>query len=114
MEAAIDAVSGDGRHVIGVGSGAPIDEPEHRAFGFPNLSPADRRAHLEEWVTALRDLFRGRPYPGGAHVPAVPRPLLPPPPVPPPVWVGCQVEAVVHLPGPSAPRGDRGGRIPHH
>ena len=102
MAATIDAVSGGGRTVIGVGSGDPIDEPEHRAFGFPNLSPADRRAHLEEWVTALRDLFRGRPYPGGAHVPAVTGPLLPRPAVPPPVWVGGQAEAVVRLASRSA------------
>jgi alkanesulfonate monooxygenase SsuD/methylene tetrahydromethanopterin reductase-like flavin-dependent oxidoreductase (luciferase family) len=102
MAATIDAVSGGGRMVVGVGSGDPIDEPEHRAFGFPNLSAGDRRAHLEEWVTAVRDLFRGRPYVGGAAVPAVAGPLLPRPAIPPPVWVGGQAEAVVRLAARSA------------
>jgi alkanesulfonate monooxygenase SsuD/methylene tetrahydromethanopterin reductase-like flavin-dependent oxidoreductase (luciferase family) len=102
MAATIDAVAGGGRTVIGVGSGDPIDLPEHTAFGFPNLSPEDRRAHLEEWVTALRDLFRGTPFPGGAHVPRVNGPLLPPPDPPPPVWVGGQAPAVVRLAARSA------------
>jgi alkanesulfonate monooxygenase SsuD/methylene tetrahydromethanopterin reductase-like flavin-dependent oxidoreductase (luciferase family) len=102
MAATIDAVAGGGRTVIGVGSGDPIDLPEHEAFGFPNLSLEDRRAHLEEWVTALRDLFAGRPYSGGTHVPAVAGPLLPRPAAPPPVWVGGQAEAVVRLAARSA------------
>jgi alkanesulfonate monooxygenase SsuD/methylene tetrahydromethanopterin reductase-like flavin-dependent oxidoreductase (luciferase family) len=102
MASTIDAVAGGGRTVVGVGSGDPIDLPEHEAFGFPNLSPADRRAHLEEWVTALRDLFAGRAYRGGTHVPAVPGPLLPRPATPPPVWVGGQAEAVVRLAARSA------------
>jgi alkanesulfonate monooxygenase SsuD/methylene tetrahydromethanopterin reductase-like flavin-dependent oxidoreductase (luciferase family) len=97
MAATIDAVAGDGRMVVGVGSGDPIDLPEHEAFGFPNLSLEDRRAHLEEWVTALRGLFRGERYPGGQHVPPVAGPLLPLPAAPPHVWVGGQAEAVVRL-----------------
>ena len=102
MAATIDAVAGGGRMVVGVGSGDPIDLAEHTAFGFPNLSTDERRAHLEEWVTALRDLFRGRPFPGGEHVPRVEGPLLPPPDAPPPVWVGGQARAVVRLAGRSA------------
>jgi alkanesulfonate monooxygenase SsuD/methylene tetrahydromethanopterin reductase-like flavin-dependent oxidoreductase (luciferase family) len=102
MASTIDAVAGGGRMVVGVGSGDPIDLPEHAAFGFPNLSPEDRRAHLEEWVTALRDLFRGEPFPGGAHVPAVAGPLLPRPDPPPRVWVGGQAPAVVRLAARSA------------
>jgi alkanesulfonate monooxygenase SsuD/methylene tetrahydromethanopterin reductase-like flavin-dependent oxidoreductase (luciferase family) len=97
MAATIDAVAGGGRMVVGVGSGDPIDLPEHAAFGFPNLSPEDRRAHMEEWITALRDLFRGAPFPGGAHVPPVEGPLLPRPERPPRVWVGGQAPAVVRL-----------------
>src|SRR4029078_4334643 len=102
MAATIDAVAGGGRTVIGVGSGDPIDLPEHTPCGFPTLSPEDRRAHLEEWVTALRDLFRGTHFPGGAHVPPVNGPLLPPPDPPPPVWVGGQAPAVVRLAARSA------------
>jgi alkanesulfonate monooxygenase SsuD/methylene tetrahydromethanopterin reductase-like flavin-dependent oxidoreductase (luciferase family) len=102
MAATIDAVSGGGRTVIGVGSGDPIDLPEHEAFGFPNLSLSDRRAHLEEWVTALRALFAGSEYPGGTHVPALSGPLLPRPNVAPAVWVGGRAEAVVRLAARSA------------
>jgi len=102
MAATIDAVAGGGRMVVGVGSGDPIDLAEHTAFGFPNLSTDERRAHLEEWVTALRDLFRGRPFAGGEHVPRVEGPLLPPPGAPPPVWVGGQAPAVVRLAARSA------------
>ena len=102
MAATIDAVAGGGRMVVGVGSGDPIDLPEHAAFGFPNLSPEDRRSHLEEWITALRDLFRGAPFPGGTHVPAVEGPLLPLPEPPPRVWVGGQAPAVVRLAARSA------------
>jgi alkanesulfonate monooxygenase SsuD/methylene tetrahydromethanopterin reductase-like flavin-dependent oxidoreductase (luciferase family) len=102
MAATIDAVAGGGRMVVGVGSGDPIDLAEHAAFGFPNLSTDERRSHLEEWVTALRDLFRGRPFPGGEHVPRVEGPLLPPPDAPPPVWVGGQATAVVRLAARSA------------
>jgi alkanesulfonate monooxygenase SsuD/methylene tetrahydromethanopterin reductase-like flavin-dependent oxidoreductase (luciferase family) len=102
MAATIDAVAGGGRMVVGVGSGDPIDLAEHTAFGFPNLSTDERRAHLEEWVTALRNLLRGRPFPGGEHVPRVEGPLLPPPDAPPPVWVGGQAAAVVRLAARSA------------
>ena len=95
----LDAASG-GRFVLGIGTGDPIDRPEHEAYGIPELDKAARRVHLEETVTALKALFRGQPYPGGVHLPALEGPLLPPPrPGGPPVWIGAQANAVVAMAG---------------
>jgi alkanesulfonate monooxygenase SsuD/methylene tetrahydromethanopterin reductase-like flavin-dependent oxidoreductase (luciferase family) len=96
----LDAASG-GRFVLGLGTGDPIDRPEHEAFGIPMLSKSERREHLEETVVALKALFAGERYPGGPRVPALDGPLRPPPSRPggPPVWVGAQADEVVRLAG---------------
>ena len=96
----LDHVSG-GRMILGIGSGDPIDDPEHRAFGIPSLAKIERRAHLAETVQAIEALFRGEPWAGGAHVPALRGPLLPRPAVAggPPVWVGGLADEVVRLAG---------------
>jgi alkanesulfonate monooxygenase SsuD/methylene tetrahydromethanopterin reductase-like flavin-dependent oxidoreductase (luciferase family) len=96
----LDAASG-GRFVLGIGTGDPIDEPEHVAYGIPMLGKADRRAHLEETVAAVKALFAGDPFSGGTYVPQLEGPLLPPPARPggPPVWIGAQADAVVRLAG---------------
>lgn len=96
----LDAASG-GRFVLGLGTGDPIDRPEHRAFGIPMLPKAERRAHLEETVVALKALFAGTSYPGGSLVPPLEGPLRPPPVQEggPPVWVGAQADQVVGLAG---------------
>ena len=96
----IDLISG-GRAVLGIGTGDPIDRPEHEAFGFPNLGVEDRRAHLAETVSAIKALFEGRVYAGGRHVPRLEGPLLPPPVQEggPPVWLGAQSDEVVRLAG---------------
>jgi alkanesulfonate monooxygenase SsuD/methylene tetrahydromethanopterin reductase-like flavin-dependent oxidoreductase (luciferase family) len=96
----LDAAS-NGRFVLGVGTGDPIDLPEHRAYGIPMLDRGDRREHLEEVLTALGTLFRGHRYPGGRLVPALEGPVAPPSPRPggPPVWVGAQADPVVRLAG---------------
>jgi alkanesulfonate monooxygenase SsuD/methylene tetrahydromethanopterin reductase-like flavin-dependent oxidoreductase (luciferase family) len=96
----LDAASG-GRLVLGVGTGDPIDRPEHQAYGIRMLDKLERRAHLEETLAALSALFDGRPYPGGRMVPELLGPLRPPPARPggPPVWVGGQAEAVIRLAG---------------
>jgi alkanesulfonate monooxygenase SsuD/methylene tetrahydromethanopterin reductase-like flavin-dependent oxidoreductase (luciferase family) len=100
MAAGIDEITG-GRMILGVGTGDPIDEPEHRAFGIPTLSKAERRVHLAELVAAVKALFRGDEWEGGDHVPAVRGPLLPAPVRRggPPVWIGAQADAVVRLAG---------------
>ncbi len=100
MAAGIDELTG-GRMILGIGTGDPIDEPEHRAFGIPTLSKPERRAHLAETVAAVKALLRGEPWEGGDHVPPVAGPLLPPPATPggPPVWVGAQSDEVVRLAG---------------
>jgi alkanesulfonate monooxygenase SsuD/methylene tetrahydromethanopterin reductase-like flavin-dependent oxidoreductase (luciferase family) len=94
----IDRASG-GRMVLGIGTGDPIDRPEHATYGIPMLGKADRRAHLEEAVLALKALFGGRPYPGGRFVPPMDGPLEPPPAHPggPPIWIGAQAEEVVRI-----------------
>ncbi|MBI4261040.1 MAG: LLM class flavin-dependent oxidoreductase [Actinobacteria bacterium] len=100
MAATLDDMAG-GRMILGVGTGDPIDLPEHETFGFTSLGVADRRAHLAETVGAVRALFRGEAWPGGEHVPAVAGPLRPPPPSPggPPIWIGAQADEVVRLAG---------------
>ncbi len=96
--AMIDDVSA-GRFVLGIGTGDALSRAEHVAFGLPYLGPRTRRDHLGETVRAVRALFRGEPFAGGAHVPAIPGPLLPPPVTPggPPIWVGGVSEAAVRL-----------------
>jgi alkanesulfonate monooxygenase SsuD/methylene tetrahydromethanopterin reductase-like flavin-dependent oxidoreductase (luciferase family) len=96
----LDAASG-GRLVLGIGTGDPIDRPEHEAYGIPMLDKAERRVHLEETVAALKTLFEGRPYPGGRMVPELIGPLSPPPAHlgGPPVWIGGQAEPVIRLAG---------------
>jgi alkanesulfonate monooxygenase SsuD/methylene tetrahydromethanopterin reductase-like flavin-dependent oxidoreductase (luciferase family) len=88
-----------GRMILGIGTGDPIDKPEHDTFGLPYLEKAERREHLVETVRALKELFAGRPWPGGEHVPAVAGPVLPPPPTPggPPLWIGGFADPVVRL-----------------
>jgi alkanesulfonate monooxygenase SsuD/methylene tetrahydromethanopterin reductase-like flavin-dependent oxidoreductase (luciferase family) len=90
-----------GRLVLGIGTGDPIDLPEHRAYGIPMLGRTERRQHLAEVLAALKALFRGHRYPGGRMVPAVDGPVAPPPPRPggPPVWVGGQADEVVRVAG---------------
>jgi alkanesulfonate monooxygenase SsuD/methylene tetrahydromethanopterin reductase-like flavin-dependent oxidoreductase (luciferase family) len=98
MVASIDAQSG-GRLILGVGTGDPIDEPEHVAFGFKTLTKEERRAYLREAILALKALFEGRTWAGGEHVPALTGPLLPPPAQAggPPVWIGAQAEPVLRI-----------------
>ena len=98
MMSTIDLISG-GRAILGIGTGDPIDLPEHHAFGFPNLSVRERRAHLAETVAALKALFAGKMFEGSEHVPPLAGPLLPPPVVPggPPIWIGAQSDEVIRL-----------------
>jgi alkanesulfonate monooxygenase SsuD/methylene tetrahydromethanopterin reductase-like flavin-dependent oxidoreductase (luciferase family) len=96
----LDAAS-EGRLVLGVGTGDPIDRPEHRAYGIRMLDKSERRAHLEETLAALPALFRGEGFEGGDWVPPLAGPLRPPPARPggPPLWVGGQAEAVIRIAG---------------
>jgi alkanesulfonate monooxygenase SsuD/methylene tetrahydromethanopterin reductase-like flavin-dependent oxidoreductase (luciferase family) len=90
--AALDQMSG-GRAILGLGAGDSVSKPEHEAFGIPFASTADRVAILEETVEAVRALFGGEAWPGGAHVPAIAGPLLPP--GAPELWVGGRSAAVI-------------------
>ena len=94
----IDDVSG-GRMILGIGTGDPIDQPEHVTFGLPYLEKAERREQLVETVRAVRALFTGEAWAGGRHVPPISGPLLPPPVTHggPPIWIGGFADAVVRL-----------------
>jgi alkanesulfonate monooxygenase SsuD/methylene tetrahydromethanopterin reductase-like flavin-dependent oxidoreductase (luciferase family) len=96
----LDAAS-DGRLILGIGTGDPIDRPEHDAFGLPHLGKADRRVHLEETLRALRAMFQGRSFPGGEWVAPLEGPLRPASVQPggPPIWVGGQAEEVIRIAG---------------
>jgi alkanesulfonate monooxygenase SsuD/methylene tetrahydromethanopterin reductase-like flavin-dependent oxidoreductase (luciferase family) len=85
--------------ILGIGTGDPIDEPEHEAFGLMYLGKAERRVHLVETVRAVKSLFRGARYEGGDRVPALAGPLLPRSRQPggPPVWIGGQADEVVRI-----------------
>ena len=98
LAATLDLLSG-GRMILGLGTGDPIDRPEHLAFGFPDLPVADRRAHLEETVRAVDALFEGRAVEAGRWVPSIEGPLLPRPSRPggPPVWLGARAEPVIRM-----------------
>ncbi|HYU57060.1 MAG TPA: LLM class flavin-dependent oxidoreductase [Actinomycetota bacterium] len=100
MASMLDWMSG-GRMILGIGTGDPIDEPEHVAFGFRTLSVQDRRAHLSEAVRALKALFAGERWGGGEWIPAMDGPLVPEPVQPggPPVWIGAQADSVVRMAG---------------
>jgi alkanesulfonate monooxygenase SsuD/methylene tetrahydromethanopterin reductase-like flavin-dependent oxidoreductase (luciferase family) len=113
MAAGIDELTG-GRMILAVGTGDPIDEPEHRAFGIPTLSKAERRAHLAELVAAVKALFRGEAWEGGDQVPPVTGPLLPPAVQAggPPVWIGAQADEVVRLAGAVADGWNGWGNTP--
>ena len=99
----LDAASG-GRLVLGLGTGDPIDRPEHDAYGIPMLGRTDRRAQLEEIVVAAKALWRGDRYDGGRFVPPLRGPVVPGPARPggPPVWLGGQADEVVRIAGRSA------------
>jgi alkanesulfonate monooxygenase SsuD/methylene tetrahydromethanopterin reductase-like flavin-dependent oxidoreductase (luciferase family) len=90
--AALDHLSG-GRAILGVGAGDSASKAEHDAFGFPFRPAEERVAVMEETVAALRELFGGRPWPGGDHVPPIAGPLLPR--GAPELWVGGRSEAVL-------------------
>jgi alkanesulfonate monooxygenase SsuD/methylene tetrahydromethanopterin reductase-like flavin-dependent oxidoreductase (luciferase family) len=98
MAAAVDDISG-GRMVLGIGTGDPIDKPEHEAYGLPYLEKGERREHLVETVRAIKALLGGGPWPGGAFVPRMDGPLLPRAVTPggPPVWIGGFADEVVRI-----------------
>jgi alkanesulfonate monooxygenase SsuD/methylene tetrahydromethanopterin reductase-like flavin-dependent oxidoreductase (luciferase family) len=86
--------------ILGLGAGDSVSKPEHDAFGIPFASTAERVATLEETVRALRALFGGEPWPGGAQVPAIAGPLLPP--GDPQLWVGGRSAGVIAVAARSA------------
>jgi alkanesulfonate monooxygenase SsuD/methylene tetrahydromethanopterin reductase-like flavin-dependent oxidoreductase (luciferase family) len=79
--------------IVGLGAGDGVSKPEHEAFGLPFPSTEDRLAILEETARALRALFSGDPWEGGAHVPAVAGPLVPR--GRPELWIGGRSDGVL-------------------
>jgi alkanesulfonate monooxygenase SsuD/methylene tetrahydromethanopterin reductase-like flavin-dependent oxidoreductase (luciferase family) len=98
LAASIDDISA-GRMILGIGTGDPIDLPEHETYGLSYLDKEPRRAHLVETVRAVKALLAGETWPGGKWVPALAGPLLPAPARPggPPVWIGGFADAVVRI-----------------
>ena len=96
----LDDLTG-GRMILGIGTGDPIDEPEHHAFGIAGLGKHERRAHLVETIGAVKALLRGDRWEGGSYVRPLAGPLVPHPAngAGPPVWVGAQADEVVRLAG---------------
>jgi alkanesulfonate monooxygenase SsuD/methylene tetrahydromethanopterin reductase-like flavin-dependent oxidoreductase (luciferase family) len=90
--AALDEMSG-GRAILGLGAGDSVSKAEHEAFGIPFAPAAQRVGLLEETVVALRALFAGASWEGGAHVPAIAGPMLPP--GHPELWVGGRSDEVI-------------------
>ncbi len=103
LAASVDDIS-KGRMVLGIGTGDPIDRPEHVAYGLTYLEKLERREHLVETIRAVKALFGSKPWPGGSRVPPIPGPLLPPPVTAggPPVWVGGFADEVVRIAGREA------------
>jgi alkanesulfonate monooxygenase SsuD/methylene tetrahydromethanopterin reductase-like flavin-dependent oxidoreductase (luciferase family) len=98
--AALDQLCG-GRSVLGLGIGDAHARAEHERLGLDFPPPDERAAQLEETASALRSLFGGRPWPGGAHVGPLAGPLLPP--GSPEVWIGGRSDRVL---GVAARAGD--------
>src|SRR5262245_20418898 len=98
LSATLDQISG-GRMILGIGTGDSIDRSEHRAFGFPDLAPGPRRAHLAETVAAVKALFAGKAYEDGDHIPRLEGPLVPAPVTDggPPVWIAGRSEEIVRM-----------------
>jgi alkanesulfonate monooxygenase SsuD/methylene tetrahydromethanopterin reductase-like flavin-dependent oxidoreductase (luciferase family) len=98
MATSVDGIAG-GRMILAIGTGDPIDRPEHRTFGLPYLEKAERREHLVDTIRALRAVFGGRVWSDEGGVPPLAGPMLPPPvrSTGPPVWVGGQSDEVVRL-----------------
>lgn len=92
--AALDRMSG-GRAILALGTGDRHSEGEHETFSLPFPPMSERRIVLEETIVALRTLFRGEAWPGGARVPAMTGPLLPS--GEPEVWVGGTTEAALGI-----------------
>ena len=113
MASTIDVMS-EGRMILGIGTGDPIDRPEHDTFGFPNLGVKERRAHLAETVSALKALFAGSIFEGGDYVPRLEGPLVPPAVQTggPPVWIGAQADEVVRMAGRLADAWNGWGLLP--
>jgi alkanesulfonate monooxygenase SsuD/methylene tetrahydromethanopterin reductase-like flavin-dependent oxidoreductase (luciferase family) len=85
--ATLDALSG-GRFELGIGAG---DWPDSfAAWGRPFPAAADRLAHLDEAVRALREIWTGDPVTfEGAHLHLAGATVTPPPASPPRIVVGA-------------------------
>lgn len=84
-----------GRAIIGLGLGDQHGKAEHATLAIPYPPVEERTVALGETALALRALFRGEPWEGGAAVGPVAGPLVPPGAAD--VWIGGTSERVVRV-----------------
>jgi acyl-coenzyme A synthetase/AMP-(fatty) acid ligase/alkanesulfonate monooxygenase SsuD/methylene tetrahydromethanopterin reductase-like flavin-dependent oxidoreductase (luciferase family) len=96
MATILDVIS-DGRLVVGLGAGSNVEE--HRAFGVPFGTPAQRTDGLRTTFETMRAMFAGTSGPG-VHAP----PNQPPPSRPggPPIWIAAHRPRLLRLAGERA------------
>jgi alkanesulfonate monooxygenase SsuD/methylene tetrahydromethanopterin reductase-like flavin-dependent oxidoreductase (luciferase family) len=83
----------NGRAVLGLGLGDAAGAAEHEVLELSYPPLAQRAAALEETALAMRALFAGGTWAGGAAVPAISGPLVPPAGAE--VWIGGTGETAV-------------------
>ena len=88
----LDEISG-GRAILALGAGDRASIPEQERYGFPFPPVHERLQLLQETVLALRALFAGEAWAGGAAVPALDGPILPV--GSPELWIGGLSDAVL-------------------
>ncbi len=100
MATVIDVISG-GRLIVGLGTGS--DLAEHRAYGMPFGSPAERTAGVREALEVMRAMFEN---PDGADVPgaleAAPNRPAPAQPGGPPILLAAHKPRLLRLAGERA------------
>ncbi len=102
MAETLDRLS-DGRLVLVLGGGGPMNEPAYGAFGLAQRSPREKVEALEEAIDILRGLWRisGFTY-AGQHFRTEGATIEPKPSHPIPLWLGVFGDQMIDLVGRKA------------